>query len=90
MNRTVGRLKFVCGMVGSQMICKLHQTTFSRIFDRNGRFETRLQFFIWLGSRREFLSSGMRTAVLKSDGTSPDRIDLHMMFVRAGRRGLIF
>ena len=28
MTSTVGRLKFVCEMVGSQMICELHQDKF--------------------------------------------------------------
>ena len=36
------------------------------------------------------MSSGLTTAVLNSDGTSPDRSDLFMMFVRAGRRKSVF
>ena len=64
------------------------RTTFCSIFDRNGRFETGRQFFIWLGSRLVFLSTGLTTAALNSDGTSPDRSDLFMTFVRAGRRSM--
>ena len=46
------------------------------------------RFFIWLGSKLAFLSSGLTTAVLNSDGTSPDRSNLFRVFVSAGRRSM--
>ena len=36
------------------------------------------------------MSGGLTTSVLNSDGTSPDRSDLFMMLVRAGRRRSLF
>ena len=36
------------------------------------------------------MSNGLTTAILNSDGTLPDRNDLFIMFVRAGRRRSMF
>ena len=61
------------------------RTTFSSIFDRSGRLETGRYFFSF-GGDQGFSSSGLTTAFFNLDGTSPDRSDLFMMFVGAGRR----
>ena len=93
MTSTVGRLKFVlvCEVVEIQIICELYQDNLflgSLIEMEDSRPGDSFSFL--LGSRLTFLSSGLTTAVLKSDGTSPDRSDLFMMFVRAGRMRSMF
>ena len=86
---TVGRLKFVlvCEVVEIQIICELYQDNLflgSLIEMEDSRPGDSFSFL--LGSRLTFLSSGLTTAVLNSDGTSPDGSDLFKMFVSAGRR----
>ena len=46
--------------------------------------------FHLVGIKAGLLGSGLTTAVLNSDRTSPDRSDLFMMFVTAGRRRSMF
>ena len=56
------------------------RTTFSRIFDKKKKEDSR--------RGDSFHLVGIK--VLNSDGTSPDRSDLFMMLVRAGRRRSMF
>ena len=62
------------------------RTSFSKSFDRNGRFQIGLQFFSSLGSSDGLLKRGLTTALLKSEGMVPEASDSLRMFVIVGRR----
>lgn len=54
------------------MNAHLHATTFSRIFERNGRLEIGQRLLKLLGSEPGFLSIGVTAADLRDDGTEPE------------------
>ena len=56
------------------------RTTFSRIFEMNGTFETGRKFFRLLGSRLGFLIRGVIAAVLKAGGTTPSLKEAFIKF----------
>ena len=56
--------------------CSRIWTTLSSNFERNGRLDTGLWFFGWLGSSLLFFSSGRITANLKAAGKQPVFSDL--------------
>ena len=62
------------------------RTTFSSIFERNGRFETGLKFLKSLASRPCFLSMGITRACFNPDGTVPvDKETLTILVTRGAR-----
>ena len=66
--------------------CSCIETTFSRILERKGRFDTGRKFFKSLGFSPGFFNRGFTMACLDWGGTAPEQRELFTILVIRGSR----
>ena len=66
--------------------CICVKTTFSRILEMKGRFDTGRKFFKSFGSSPDFFNIGVTTACLNGGGTIPEQRELFIILVIRGSR----